>query len=284
MRRALRIAVVGDVHMCWGERDRRGLDAADYDLALFVGDLAGYVGDGLAVARSIARLRTPALLIAGNHDGVSVAHLASEVFSWSLARRVLERSQPRRCRALGQALGDVPLAGYGVHRFVFGAQALNVLVARPHSLGGERLAFARYLAERFGVQSMAESTELLCGLVDELDDAPTVVLAHNGPAGLGGRRDDIWGCDFRREQGDFGDPDLAAALAYARQHGKRVVAVAAGHMHHRLKGGGERRWRLERDGVLYLNAARVPRVERRGRHHLCLRLDDGMASVEAQWF
>jgi hypothetical protein len=46
--------------------------------------------------------------------------------------------------------------------------------------------------------------------------------------------------------------------------GKRVLAVIAGHMHHALKGRGHRTWCVERDGTLYVNAARVPRVFRQG--------------------
>ena len=75
-----------------------------------------------------------------------------------------------------------------------------------------------------------------------------VVLAHCGPHGLGATRESIYGCDFRPEQGDWGDRDLAEALEYARECGKRVVAVVAGHMHHALRGGGERVWRERRDG------------------------------------
>jgi len=66
-------------------------------------------------------------------------------------------------------------------------------------------------------------------------------------------------------------------VRYARARGKNVRAVIAGHMHHHLKGGGQRRWRVERDGTLYLNAARVPRIFPRGgrtlRHHVELVLD-----------
>ena len=59
---------------------------------------------------------------------------------------------------------------------------------------------------------------------------------------------------------DFGDPDLEAAIAHARGKQKQVVAIVAGHMHQSLRGGGTRTWLAERDGTLYLNAARVPRV------------------------
>ena len=61
----MRLALVGDVHQLWDGRDSRALDAAGYDLVLFVGDLAGYgVASVLPVARAIAQLRTEALVYA----------------------------------------------------------------------------------------------------------------------------------------------------------------------------------------------------------------------------
>jgi hypothetical protein len=40
-------------------------------------------------------------------------------------------------------------------------------------------------------------------------------------------------------------------------------------MHHRLRGGGTRNWCDYRDGTLYINAARVPRIfeDADGLHH-----------------
>ena len=112
-----------------------------------------------------------------------------------------------------------------------------------------------------------------------------IFLAHNGPTGLGTSRSDLWGCDFRREEGDFGDEDLALAITYARELGKRVLAVVAGHMHHRLRGGGKRRWYERKDGILYVNAARVPRIfEELGHayhHHVDLTIDgDEVEAIE----
>ena len=60
-----------------------------------------------------------------------------------------------------------------------------------------------------------------------------------------------------------------------------MLAVVAGHMHHRLKGGGERRWLVERAGVLYVNAARVPRIDGDGRrYHVRLETDGETARAE----
>lgn len=276
--------MVGDVHLQWDDRDVGHLDGAGYDLVAFVGDLAGYRHDARGVAGSIARLATPAFVIPGNHDGVSLPHLAAETLERPRLARVLGGGQHRRCKSLREALAPVPLAGYSLHEARRDDLAVSVVAGRPHSQGGGFFAFARYLEQAFGVTSLQSSAERLCRLVDEAPHERLIFVAHNGPSGLGDRRHDIWGCDFRREEGDFGDVDLRAAIEHAQRVGKRVLAVAAGHMHHRIKGGGERRWLVERDGVLYVNAARVPRIERSAsgelRWHVRLETDGERASAE----
>ena len=286
----MKIAVVGDVHLVWDERDVRALDACGYDLILFVGDLAGYGAVGaIEVGRSIRELRTPTLVMPGNHDAVTLAQLAAEVLRTPrlrLAREALALGMHTRVQQLTAALAPVPLCGYSLHHFE--ALDLSVLAARPHTLGGERLGFRRYLAKRFGVQRMTESISKLCALFDQIpNDRRILVLAHCGPHGLGDKRTAIYGCDFLPTEGDWGDRDLSAALAYAREHGKRVLGVVAGHMHHRLRGGGERVWHVERDGLFHVNAARVPR-KRRGpageeRHHVRITLEGERAQVDAVW-
>jgi len=284
----MKIAVIGDVHLKWDARDCRALDAADYDLALFVGDLSGYGNrGGIGVARAISKLQTQALVLPGNHDAVTIPQLAAEVFRTpQFARGALSLGMRSRAQQLASALGRVPLCGYSLHHFP--AHALSVLAARPHSIGGARIAYPRYLSQRFRVRDMRSSSDRLCALFERVPDAHRViVLAHCGPTGLGETRDAIYGCDFRPEQGDWGDPDLARALAYARAHGKRVIAVVAGHMHHALRGGGRRTWLLEQAGVLHVNAARVPRI-RLGQlgeesHHVRLHVDGERLTAEEVW-
>ena len=73
--RGLRIAVIGDVHLLWDAADVRYFNESSYDLILFVGDLAAYSHRGaLAVARSIAQLRRPALvLLSGDAAGLKAS-------------------------------------------------------------------------------------------------------------------------------------------------------------------------------------------------------------------
>lgn len=274
----MRIGVVGDVHLAFDETDVEQLDALGYLAILFVGDIAGYFHrGGVETARTIAKLATPTFVIPGNHDAAHVGQMAAEVLEAESLVDLMNVGQPARERDLAEALAPATLAGYSRHRLVEGERSVDVIAARPHSAGGPRLAFRPHLRAAFGVEDFEDSRRLIARRIDESDADEVLFLAHNGPTGLGARRDDIWGCDFRDSEGDFGDPDLEHAIAYARAAGKRVRAVVAGHMHHAVRGGGTRRWRVRRDGVLYLNAARVPRIfEREGRtlrHHVELRLE-----------
>lgn len=274
----MRIGVIGDVHLDLDDVDVGQLDARGYDRLFFVGDLATYSHKaGLEVARRIARFATPAIVVPGNHDAANVFQMAAEVLEADVLLPLLSVGQRARESELAAALGRATVGGYSVHALEAAWGRVDVIAGRPHSAGGAHLAFRPHLTEAYGVESIERSAEKLEALVDACEAEDVVFLAHNGPSGLGDRRDDIWGCDFRAGEGDFGDPDLERAVRHARARGKRVRAVVAGHMHHHLKGGGQRRWRVEREGTLYLNAARVPRIFTRGgrtlRHHVELMLE-----------
>ncbi|MDH4281426.1 MAG: metallophosphoesterase [Myxococcales bacterium] len=286
---AATIGVIGDVHLFWDDGDIAFFNRAGYDLLLFVGDLAGYTQvRGRRVARSLRRLRVPAMCIPGNHDGLHAFQLGAEIAPRARRlRHVFCRGQSRRCQKLGQALGDVELVGYDHRRLALGGVPLNVVVGRPHSIGGRRLACIRYLAKEFGVDSMEASIARLKRLVDACDDAPVLFLAHNGPSGLGDRADAIWGCDFRRKEEDWGDRDLEEAVQHALGSGRTVLAAVAGHMHRRTKSGKRRPVQVRKDGVLYVNAAEVPRHREvngaKKRHHVKLTLTRNSATAEDIW-
>ena len=279
------IAIIGDIHRQFNQHDVALFNQSDYDFLLFTGDLANYWHrEGLAVARQMARLQKPALIIPGNHDMLTAPQLLAEIKQWSRLRRWLAWGQPRRLRQWQGALGQVQVGGYSVHS-VPGIDDVALVVARPFAMGGSVLHCQPQLQRQFSIGTMAESAARLCRLVEETPNSQLIFLAHNGPTGLGSSRDDMWGNDFWPEAGDFGDSDLRQAIDFAQQRGKTILAVVAGHMHHHVKKGGQRTWHLVQDGIHYINAARVPRIFMRdGRtmhHHICLRLtNDGMTITE----
>jgi uncharacterized protein (TIGR04168 family) len=245
------IAFVGDVHSAWTPADTQFFNASAYPVVLVAGDLGGSEArDGLSVARSMAGLTRRTLVMPGNNDVREYAKISAEL-TYRHGRQEL----------LGGAPGNGPrTCGYSLHELQLGERELTIIAGRPFAMGGCELSFADELERSFGVRSIEASTERLCALVDAAASDQLVFFAHNGPYGLGDAPDAPWGRDFDPAAGDWGDRDLRAAIDHAIARKRRPLAVLAGHMHWRLRTGGLRRWQLRQDGILYLNAARVPRV------------------------
>jgi uncharacterized protein (TIGR04168 family) len=278
-------AVIGDVHRLFSAADVSYFNESDYDLILVVGDLANWwPHEGHQVGRILSQLEKPCLLIPGNHDTVTAYQLLAEVKQQPTLMRFSTIGQGRREKSLRRALGSVTYCGYSTHSFNIRGHSFDVVAARPYSMGGPNLGFKHRLAQAYGITSMEESAERLKRCIDRATSDRLIILAHNGPFGLGAARGDIWGCDFRPEEGDYGDVDLQQAIDYARSVGKRVIGVVAGHMHHQLQGSGQRQWRVKENGIHYLNAARVPRIFRQDgrvvRHHIRLKYDGSSLEIE----
>lgn len=273
------LAVLGDLHGSFDGHDVSLLDASDLDGVVLVGDLGGGFRGGVpACAAAIASMRTPSWWVPGNHDGISLAQLGLEIVGG--AGSLLDRGMEARATALEAALR--PCRRVAWERWTVGP--LHVLAGRAHSLGGPSLAFSSWTKRVWGIGSLEESAARLRTLVEEVPPgAPLLFIAHNGPTGCGATRRDPFGRDFDRREGDWGDPDLGAAVAHARARGCPTVVVA-GHMHHRLRGGGERRTVHEEEGLIVVNAAVVPRIERSDlRHHVEVRCDGaGIEVVRVQ--
>lgn len=274
----MQIAAIGDIHGFWDDRDTAYFNASDYDALLFVGDFAR-ITNSMPIARALAALDKPAWAIPGNHDAVSLPQLLSELKGWRRMQTLAGLGMARRVNQLARALDPIRLGGYTLDAL---GNNLGLLIARPHAMGSDRFYYRAYLKRRFGVADFKASAEQLIALVDEAP-AHLIVLAHNGPAGLGDTPGAPFGCDFAPENGDFGDPDLRAAIDHAHATGRRVLAVVAGHMHHRSKHSGQWRQTWAHDGdTLYINAARVPRIENDGarRHHIALTLNGTSLTAE----
>jgi uncharacterized protein (TIGR04168 family) len=270
-----RIALIGDLHGHWDDWDARYFSASDYALLLFTGDLgSGTRDNGVRIARTIARIDKPALLMPGNNDARSAPQIAAELGHQHGLRALLRLGMPDVQRSVAPT--GVSLCGYSAHPLVLAGRELTLLAARPYARGGGELSFEAELRANHGIDSMAASTARLCALVDAATTRDLLVLAHNGPAGLGSAPTDLWGCDFQEPGGDFGDPDLRAMIDHARATDKRVLAVIAGHMHGPTRAGAARTVQRTCDGTLFVNPARVPRIvgDARGvlRHHVALEL------------
>jgi len=273
-----RIAILGDLHGSWTTFDALFFNASGYDALLFVGDLAGGApAHDRQIARSIARVGKPCLVLLGNNDVQALPVIEAE----------FDLQQGLSDLLSGSRASTTTLCGYSAHVLPGGEGSVTLIAARPYAMGGGELSYADELAQRHAITSMRQSQERLCALVDSAAGDDLIFLAHNGPHGLGATPYDMWGNDFSESGGDWGDTDLTEAVHYAQQLGKRVHAVVAGHMHRRVRGGGTRPFRHLRHGIQYINPAQVPRVVPSGQgalhHHVSLTWRGGEARFAEHW-
>lgn len=265
--------------------DVRYFNASDYDALLFVGDLAARNPDSIFnLLPLLNQLIKPAYLIPGNNDTTGVRALLGEITQNQFLIRFGAQSQPRRMQRLKTELRGATLCGYSLHSLPGG---LQLLAARPFSMGSTNrtVNFRPFLEKEYGISTIEESRDKIKSLIDGVTP-PYLILAHHGPYGLGAKATDIWGADFLPHETDFGDIDLSEAIAYAQAIGKAPLAVIAGHMHYPTKHGKKpKQWWLRKEGVLYVNAARWPRIFRHEgvtlHHHVRLELAPGGAEVSA---
>lgn len=234
------LTIVGDVHRNWGATDRRFVEESRSALTMFVGDLGD---EDPALVREIAGVAAPKVVMLGNHD------------AWQSCSN---KKVTAALRDSLEALGDDHLA-YRV-RDVHEAR-ISVVGARPFSWGGPSLRAAEVYQELYGFHTMRQSAVRIVEAVRKAAYQDIVLLAHNGPLGLSERSDEIYGKDFGKPGGDWGDRDLAIAIPRIRDLGFRIRAIVAGHMHHRLvHPRGAERIRFVRSGsMLVVNPAVVPR-------------------------
>lgn len=210
---------------------------------MFVGDLGD---EDVEMVSRIADISVNKAVILGNHD-------AWQSFSNKQVTSKLNDSL--------DVLGDDHIA-YRVREVP--SAGISVIGARPFSWGGQSLRSPELYDFLYGVHTMRQSAAAIVDAARSAQHRDLVILAHNGPTGLGTNSDDIYGKDFGKPGGDWGDYDLELALQRIEGFGMNVRAVVAGHMHHRLlhPRGKERKRFIKRGSTMFLNTAVVPRVER----------------------
>ncbi len=241
---AASFVVVGDIHANWRQEDRLFLEKGDQDLALIVGDLGD---EDVEMTRKIASLKCAKAVILGNHD------------AWRSFSEKMPTDNLRESLAL---LGDDHVA-YGTRDLP--EASLSLIGGRPFSWGGRDMRSPEVYEEFYGVTDIRQSAEKIVAAAMQAKFEDLIILAHNGPSGLGAEPGDIYGKDFgRNPRGDFGDEDLAIALTEIARRGRRVIAVVAGHMHDRLKHprGQVRKRFVRQNGTAFINPAVVPRIRR----------------------
>ncbi|BAZ05296.1 TIGR04168 family protein [Calothrix sp. NIES-3974] len=257
--KSLKIAVIGDVHDQWEIEDELALKRLEVDLALFVGDFGN---ESVEVVRQIAALNIPFAAIMGNHDAWFTAT------EWGRKKCPYDRSKEDWVQLQLDLLGE---AHVGFGKLDLPAFNLTVVGSRPFSWGGPEWKFADLCRERYGVNDLDASAAKIFASVKQAQYETIIFVGHNGPSGLGDRPEDPCGKDWHPIGGDYGDPDFAEAISQSLTFGKTIPLVTFGHMHHTLRHTKKHiRKRVFRspEGIIYLNAACVPRILERGNHKL----------------
>lgn len=252
VKKQLKIAIIGDVHDQWETEDEIALDNLGVDLVLFVGDFGNEV---VPLVSKIAALKLPKAVILGNHDAWYTAS------DWGRKKSPYDHNKEDRVQQQLDLLGESHV-GYGQKDFP--EFNLSVVGSRPFSWGGPTWKNNQFYQERYGVTNFTESTQKIVKAAKQTQGDRLIILAHNGPFGLGDQPEDSCGKDWHPLGGDFGDPDLTEAIAQIRCMGKEVLLVTFGHMHYRLRHTKSRlRQAINKssEGTIYFNSASVPRIK-----------------------
>ncbi len=261
MDRGGELLIVGDIHGHFDDEDVRFLRERGATLTLFVGDLGDEDPD---MTQRVADVDVPKVVILGNHD------------AWESFRK--DELTPSLRKSL-DILGDLHLAYAKLELPELG---ISLIGARPFSWGGPSLRSPEVYELLYDVKTMEDSAEKIIALAESAEHDTIVILAHNGPTGLGTRPYSIYGKDFGKPGGDWGDQDLGWAIAALKDRDFNIPLVIGGHMHHRLVGNrsAKRQRYVNDNGTFYLNPARVPRIfeSRDGRllrHFATCNFEDG---------
>ncbi|XP_026417587.1 uncharacterized protein LOC113313076 [Papaver somniferum] len=203
--------------------------------------------ENVELVRSVSELILPKAVILGNHD------------CWTTQQ--FSQKKKDRVQLQLECLGEEHV---GYRRLDFPNLKLSVVGGRH---GGNKIFREKLLSSRYGVQDMNGSAEKICkASVGTPEGHSIVLLAHNGPTGLGSEKNDICGRDWVHQGGDHGDPDLEQAISNTKETTKfPIPLVVFGHMHKEL---ASRNGHLRKmivvgaDNTIYLNGAIVPRVKK----------------------
>lgn len=250
----IKIAIVGDVHEQWESADDQALLSLGVDLVLFVGDFGN---ESLPIVRAITSLEIPKACVLGNHDAWFTAT------DWGRQKCPYDQTKEDRVQEQIDILAD---SHVGYNKKEFCQFDLTVVGGRPFTWGGPQWKYEDFFAARFGVKGFRDSAQLILNSVKNTALETIIFLGHNGPSGLGDQPESICGKDWQPLGGDFGDPDLAEAIAQSRLLGKNIPLVAFGHMHHKLRHTNKQEResvQVDQYGTVYVNAANVPRIRKK---------------------
>jgi uncharacterized protein (TIGR04168 family) len=301
----LKLAVIGDVHDHWDDDSATALSSLDADIAIFVGDFGN---ENVEIVKKVAsHPATNKIFMLGNHEAwycltprgrqraLKVALQSSSLHANNLASKSMS-GPVGTSPALEEMFRVLGKDHIGFSSTIFDQFGVAFVGGRPFSKGGKRWSdIAAFYKHHYGIESMEESAHRIVDIaLSQPFELPLVLIAHNGPTGLGNKRYSPCGVDWQEPEEDFGDPDLGEAIEVLTTQNRAPSLVLFGHMHHNLKNGGKRNMVFVNDvtGTVHLNAAVVPRIRKftrtmnnstmneiKGHHFLMVEMEQGVVSA-----
>jgi uncharacterized protein (TIGR04168 family) len=300
----LKLAVIGDVHDHWDDDSATALSSLNADVVIFVGDfgnenveivkkLASHpannkifmLGNHEAWYSLTARGRQRALKVAMQSSSLTANNLVSNTMSGPICTS----------HALEEMFKTLGKDHIGYTSTIFDHFGIALVGGRPFSKGGKRWSdIAAFYKHHYGIERMEESAHRIVDVaLSQPFELPLILVAHNGPTGLGSNRYSPCGVDWQEPEEDFGDPDLGEAIEILAKQNRSPSLVLFGHMHHTLKNGGKRDMAAVDPvtGTVYLNSAVVPRIRKfrttttdtggivKGHHFLIVEMEQGVVSA-----
>lgn len=249
---------MGDIHGFWSSQDTEFFNNSDYQFLLLTGDLPSLnKWRNQNLKKEFKMLRIPTYMSLGNWDSSNLFQIAGEVIPSRILSYIGSLGHIDRIKRLKSDLSNIIMGHYDCFKILDGSYTL--LIGRPFTCGGS-LAFVPTLKKKFRIANLDDSFLKYKEIINQSESNTLIILNHNGPTGLGDRATDIYGCDFKKDEGDWGDSDLEEAIRYAKTIGKRIPLVISGHMHHHNpKTKSTRKTMVYKEGTTYLNVAKVPR-------------------------
>lgn len=258
----MRIAIFGDIHNYFNQKDVDYFKKNPFDLYFFTGDLGGNFflksRRTLHLINKITDQKDKIFILPGNHDGPGFFMLAGELFRWRGLQNIFLSKTLKRINQYGNILSNAFFDGYQNIYF----PSFTLMMARPFSMGS-RVNYPPLMEKLYGISNYRDSITLYKSIINEIvrktPQNPVLILSHNGPKTGRMKRDDLWGSDFTRKTRDWGEIDLKLAIEYAKKRGLNISAVIAGHMHRTPKQPNRETMKTI-NSTTYLNAADVPRI------------------------
>ncbi|MFN3603357.1 MAG: metallophosphoesterase [Leptonema sp. (in: bacteria)] len=285
----MKLALFGDIHHFFDDKDVQYFNNSDFDFLIFTGDLPDFFHLRKKIYKVLRKLKKKSYLIWGNHDGFSFLEVVGEIFKKNFLR-VKEKDFNKietRLKRLQNELGEnFVCGGFQIEKL---NDSLALFLVRPHSIGGDSIAYKEYLKKKYIIYDLESSFLKMKKLLHEYLEKNTlrtlIFLGHNGPHGLGNLPYDLWGCDFNPQLGDFGDKDYTKIIQYAQSLNIQIPLVIGGHMHHKLskqiKEQRERKSIAKLNNTYYINPAKVPRISKNLRYFVSVEfLSDTSVKVQ----